>query len=136
MNFSRSNSHKLLLNIRDIVIIKFHSLYIKRQSNVERGFNINGDILVENLKKESLIAHQLIYDHMHARKVGAHDIVSTDKLWGSCQASSSKRKQILAENKKEKSYLKRERRKKGLWERHLRHLREAWHIKYNSGGET
>ena len=102
MNFSRSNSHKLLLNIRDIVIIKFHSLYIKRHSNVERGFNINGDILVENLKKESLIAHQLIYDHMHARKVGAHDIVSTDKLWGSCQASSSKRKQILAENKKEK----------------------------------
>ena len=101
MNFSRSNSHKLLLNIRDIVIIKFHSLYIKRQSNVERGFNINGDILVENLK-ESLIAHQLIYDHMLARKMGAHDIVSTDKLWGSCQASSSKRKQILAENKKEK----------------------------------
>ena len=29
------------------------------QSNVERGFNINNDIVVENLKKESLIAQRL-----------------------------------------------------------------------------
>ena len=28
MNFARLNSHKLLLGIRDIVILKFHSLYI------------------------------------------------------------------------------------------------------------
>ena len=39
---------------------------------------------------------------MHAKEVGAHDIVLTDKLQRSCLASSSKRKQILAEKKKEK----------------------------------
>ena len=34
-----------------LVFTMFH-----RQSNFERGFNINDDIVVENLKKESLIA--------------------------------------------------------------------------------
>ena len=70
------------------------------ESNVKRGFNINDDIVVENLK-ESLISQRLIYDHMHAKEVGAHDIVLTDKLWRSCLAFSRKWKQILAENKKE-----------------------------------
>ena len=83
-----------LWNVMIFVFTMFH-----RQSNVERGLNINDDIAVENLK-ESLIAQQLIYDHMHANEVGAHDIVLTDKLQRSCLASSSKRKQILAKNKK------------------------------------
>ena len=59
------------------------------ESNVKRGFNINDDIVVENLK-ESLISQRLIYDHMHAKEVGAHDIVLTDKLWRSCLVFSRK----------------------------------------------
>ena len=74
--------------------------------------------MIENLKKQPLISRRLIQDHMHAKEVGANDIVLTDKLRRSCLASSSKRKQILAEKKerkkKKKSYLKRKRRKKGL----------------------
>ena len=86
------------------------------QSNVERGFNINNDFLVENLKKESLIAQRLIYDHIHSKQVGAHDIVLTDKLRRSCLASSSKRKQILTENKKEKVLSEKEKTKERLTE--------------------
>ena len=86
------------------------------QSNVERGFNINNDIVVENLRKESLIAQLLMYDHMHAKDVGAHDIALTDKLRRSCLASSSKRKQILAENKKEKALSEKENTKERLTE--------------------
>ena len=59
------------------------------ESNVKRGFNINDDVVVENLK-ESLIAQRLIYDHMHAKEVGAHDIVLTDKLGRSYLAFSRK----------------------------------------------
>ena len=55
--------------------------------------------IVYNLEKASLIAQRLIYDHMHAKEVGTHDIVLTDKLRRFSLASSSKRKQTLAENK-------------------------------------
>ena len=44
---------------------------------------------------------------MHVKEVGTHDIVLTDKFWRSCLASSSKQKQILAENKNKKSSLQR-----------------------------
>ena len=40
----------------NLMIFVFTMFY--RQSNVEQGFNINDDIVVENLKKESLIAQQ------------------------------------------------------------------------------
>ena len=86
------------------------------QSNVERGFNINNDIVVENLKKELLIAQLLMYDHMHVKDVGAYEIALTDKLRRSCLASSSKRKQILAENKKEKALSEKENTKERLTE--------------------
>ena len=44
---------------------------------------------------------------MHVKVVGTHDTVLTDKFRRSCLASSSKQKQILAENEKKNSYLKR-----------------------------
>ena len=100
-----------LWNVMIFVFIMFHG-----QSNVERGFNINNDIVVENLKKELLIAQLLMYDHMHVKDVGAHDIALTDKLRRSCLASSSKRKQILAENKKEKALSEKEKTKERLAE--------------------
>ena len=100
-----------LWNVMIFVFTMFHG-----QSNVERGFNINNDIVVEDLRKESLIAQLLMYDHMHAKDVGAHDIALTDKLRRSCLASSSKRKQILAENKKEKALSEKENTKERLTE--------------------
>ena len=75
----------------------------------------NDEIVFEN-QKESLIAQRFIYDHMHAKKVGAHDIVLGDKLRRSCLASSSKRKQVLAENKKEKVLSEKEKTKERLAE--------------------
>ena len=58
-----------LWNVMIFVFTIFHGW-----SNVERGFNINDDIVIENLKIESLIAQWLIYGHMHAKKVRAHGI--------------------------------------------------------------
>ena len=100
-----------LWNVMMFVFTMFYG-----QSNVERGFNINDDIVVENLKKESLIAQQLIYDHIHVKVVGVHDIVLTDKLRSSCLAYSSKPKQVLAENEKEKVLSEKEKTKERLTE--------------------
>ena len=46
-----------LWNVMIFVCTMFHG-----QSNVKRCFKINDDIVVENLKKESLIAQGLIYE--------------------------------------------------------------------------
>ena len=41
------------------------------QSQVERGFNINSDIVVENLKPESLCAQRMVYDQLKSDQVGS-----------------------------------------------------------------
>ena len=106
----------LLCHVKDGNVMIFVFTMFHGQSNVERGFNINNDIVVENLKKELLIAQLLMYDHMHVKDVGAYEIALTDKLRRSCLASSSKRKQILAENKKEKALSEKEKTKERLTE--------------------
>ena len=53
---------------------------------------------------------------MHVKEVGVHDIVLTNKLRRSCVASSSKRKQSHAENKKEKVLSEKEKMKERLTE--------------------
>ena len=53
---------------------------------------------------------------MHVKEVGVHDIVLTNKLRRSCVASSSKRKQSHAENKKEKVLSEKEKTKERLTE--------------------
>ena len=83
--------------------------------------------LFENLKTESLIAQWLIYDHIHAKEVGTHDIVLTDKLQRSCLASSSKWKQILAENKEEKILSEKEKMRERLME-------EIWKVQQQVEG--
>ena len=100
-----------LSNVMIFVLTMFRG-----QSNVDRGFNINDDIVVDNLEKASLIAERLIYDHMHAKEVATHDMVLTDKLRRSSLAFSSKRKQTLAENKKQKVLSEKEKTKERLTE--------------------
>ena len=38
------------------------------QADVERGFNINGELLVENMKELSLISQRIVCDHFSACK--------------------------------------------------------------------
>ena len=43
------------------------------QSAVERSFSINKDFLVENLKKGSLCAQRMVYDHMQTECSMLHE---------------------------------------------------------------
>ena len=97
-------------------VMIFAFIMFPRQSNVARGFDINDDIVIENLKTESLKAQRLIYDRIHANEISVHNIVLTERLRRSCLAPSSKGKQILAERKKQKFLSEKEKTKEMLTE--------------------
>ena len=66
------------------------------QVAVERGFNINKDTQVENLRETSLVSLRLVYDEVLVSK---WDIPPAVAL--SCKQAYSKYKEDLAKNKKE-----------------------------------
>ena len=107
----------------------FAFIMFPRQSNVARGFDINDDIVIENLKTESLKAQRLIYDRIHAKEISVHNIVLTEKLRRSGLAPSSKGKQILAERKKEKFLSEKEKTKEMLTEEIWKVLQQAEAVK-------
>ena len=82
--------------------MKFVFVLPHGQARVERGFNINDDISVVNLSKESLIAQRIIYDHMKINDLKAHNIVISAVLQKSCMLASQKRREHLEKQKKEK----------------------------------
>ena len=43
------------------------------QAQIERGFNINSDLLVENMLPSSIIAQRRVYDHLNSLGVSPHD---------------------------------------------------------------
>ena len=69
------------------------------QSQVERGFNINSDIVIENLKPEALCAQRMVYDQLKSDQVGSHNIVIPNELRLSCMTASSKYKAELEKAK-------------------------------------
>jgi len=83
-------------------VMKFVFVLPHGQARVERGFNINDDISVVNLSKESLIAQRIIYDHMKINDLKAHNIVISAVLQKSCMLASQKRREHLEKQKKEK----------------------------------
>ena len=50
------------------------------EGTVERGFSVNGKLLVENLHTESLIAQRHICDHMRSYDLQADDLDITREL--------------------------------------------------------
>ena len=60
------------------------------QADVEKGFNINGNLLVENLKKLSLISQRIVCDHFSACKNDVHNYQVDKKLLLSCKGEQMK----------------------------------------------
>lgn len=53
------NSYAKLFDVFKLLLVLSHG-----QASVERGFSINKEVEVENLKEHSLIAQRLICDHV------------------------------------------------------------------------
>ena len=69
------------------------------QSQVERGFNVNKEILVENLQEESLKGQCIIYDHIQSENMKLEDFKLTNELGNSCKAAHQRYTIPLEENK-------------------------------------
>ena len=69
------------------------------QAQIERGFNINADLLVENLISPSIVTQRRIYDDLSVIKRTPHGFEIKDKLLVSSVNASSKYKENLKEIK-------------------------------------
>ena len=67
------------------------------QADIERGFNINKEVLVENLAKESMVAQRLVYDQLRATGDKIYTIKISRKLVISCKAAHNRYQVSLAD---------------------------------------
>ena len=55
------------------------------QVDVKRGFNLDGELLVGNMKKLSLTGQRIVYDHFSTSKSDLHNYQVDKKLLLSCK---------------------------------------------------
>ncbi|KAH8027309.1 hypothetical protein HPB51_004221 [Rhipicephalus microplus] len=87
-----ASSHEELLLFVKIVLCLSHG-----NSSVERGFSVNKECLVENMKEESLVAQRLVYDEVSAAG-GVAEVDVIDMV----RSSNIKWKEDLERKKKER----------------------------------
>ena len=63
------------------------------QAQIEQGFSINADLLVENLTSPSIVAQRRDYDHLSVTKSSPRGFEIKDELRVSCLNTSSKYKE-------------------------------------------
>ena len=80
-------------------VCKIISTLSHGQSQVERGFNVNKEILVENLQEESLKGQRIINDHIQSENIKLQDFKLTNELFSSCKAAHQIYTIALEENK-------------------------------------
>ena len=70
------------------------------QAVVERGFSLNDEILIENVKSESLITQRCVKDFMIANNYSSYNVPITKKRMENVKSSSQRQKAYLEEQKK------------------------------------
>jgi hypothetical protein len=69
------------------------------QADIERGFNVNKEVLVENLAEESMISQRLVYDQLRATGEKIPTIKISRELVISCKSAYRKYQQSLEEKR-------------------------------------
>lgn len=101
-----STAHQNLWEFIKMFLVLYHG-----QSAIERGFSVNKQLLVENLKPQSLVALRTIEDHMRYSELTPENIkipskmIQCAKQAHSCYTSELKKKR--EEKEKKESSLKR-----------------------------
>ena len=97
-----ANEYGDLWKFVKMLLILFHG-----QSEVERGFNVNKQLLVENFKPESLIALRKIEDHVNFLELCPETIkISNELIKNVKEAHRRYRETKKTESKKEKKQRK------------------------------
>ena len=81
-------------------ICKFVFVLPHGQRNIERGFNINKEILIDNLQEMALLSQHMVYDHMHASGKEPHDFDIERGRLLSCRGSHARYMEDLEQYKK------------------------------------
>ena len=81
-----------------IILVLFYG-----QGCVERGFNVNKDMLQSILEGMSLISQRMIYDHLMSNDLSPHSITITKELRDSVGKARSRQKIDLAERKEKEA---------------------------------
>ena len=69
-----------LWQIIQLVLVLSHG-----QASVERNFSVNEDMLLPNMKAQTLYAMKFVYDAMRSLNVKAHDFVISDRMLQFCR---------------------------------------------------
>ena len=80
-------------------IFKFICTLSHGQSQIERGFNVNKDVLCVNMERKSLNARGMVYDHVTSTKMSVESFEVKKDLIQSCIGAHSKYLMNLEENK-------------------------------------
>ena len=88
-----------LSKVIKMILVLFHG-----QGCVERGFNVNKDVLQPNLEGMLLINHRMIYDHLVPNDLSPQSITKTTELIDSVRKACSRQRIDLAERKRERSF--------------------------------
>ena len=94
-----TTQHKTLTSVIQLILVLSHG-----QAAVERSFGLNDKLLVENMKRESLIAQCCICikEFMLANNYSAHTVPITKKLMDNIKSSSQCYKAYLEEQRQTK----------------------------------
>ena len=74
---------------------------MSKRADVERGFSVNSEVLVENMKKISLVSQRIVYVHCSAIKTDLSSFKVTRELLTSCRGAYTKCKIDLEEKREE-----------------------------------
>jgi hypothetical protein len=69
-----------LWNIVQLIMVLSHG-----QATVERGFSVNDDMLLPNIKKESLIGQRIVFDTMKSLNMKLHEFKITENILKYCR---------------------------------------------------
>ena len=87
------NKNKTYSSLWKVLIFSFVSSHA--ESEIERGFNINDSLFVENLKTESLTAQRSVQDFINDSEVSVDKMEIDNVLINSCKTAYSMYKQAV-----------------------------------------
>ena len=73
-NSNVSGTNVLIQRFKNSKVMIFIFMLSHGQSQVEDGFNINDEFLVENLKAESICAQHIFYDHIKTSQKDIYEL--------------------------------------------------------------
>ena len=80
------------------------------QADVERGFSVNKNLIVENMSDESLTAQRFVKDHVKCKEDKPHNMPIPKELLQSVKRSNASYKEALQTKKKPQQKLEKDKR--------------------------